>query len=69
MLNQIASADFGWFAPFRDGKPLVFYGMLGGVEWPDASFDPSSGWLYVTSNELPWVVRGHPHHTASLSRS
>jgi quinoprotein glucose dehydrogenase len=57
VLKQIANADFGWFTPFRDGRPLVFYGMLGGAEWTGASFDPGSGWLYVTSNELPWMVR------------
>jgi len=56
VLDKIVNADFGWFAPFRDGKPLVFYGMLGGAEWTGASFDPASGWLYVTSNELPYVV-------------
>lgn len=56
VLEGIAGAKFGWFAPFDDNSPLVFYGMHGGAEWPGASFDPESGWLYVTSNNLPWVV-------------
>ena len=57
VLDKIAGADFGWFAPFRDNRPLVFYGMHGGAEWTGAAFDPASGWLYVSANELPWVVK------------
>jgi quinoprotein glucose dehydrogenase len=56
VLEKIAHADLGWFAPFRDNVPLVFYGMHGGAEWTGAAFDPASGWLYVSSNELPWIV-------------
>jgi quinoprotein glucose dehydrogenase len=57
ILNKIAGADFGWFAPFRDRVPLVFYGMHGGAEWMGAAFDAARGWLYVSANELPWVVK------------
>ncbi|MCI0352954.1 MAG: c-type cytochrome, partial [Acidobacteriales bacterium] len=57
VMSKIAGADFGWFRPFRAGTPLVFYGMHGGAEWPGASFDPESGWLYVSANKLPWVVK------------
>ena len=56
ILGKIANADFGWFAPFDDGRPLVFYGMHGGAEWTGAAFDPSTSMIYVTSNELPWIV-------------
>lgn len=56
ILDKIAGADYGWFQPFRDGVPLVFYGMHGGAEWTGAAFDPGSGFLYVTANKLPWVV-------------
>lgn len=54
--KELANASYGWFKPFEDGVPLVFYGMLGGAEWTGAAFDPTSSWLYVTSNKLPWVV-------------
>jgi quinoprotein glucose dehydrogenase len=56
VLEKIAHAGFGWFKPFEDGKPLVFYGMLGGAEWTGAAFDPSTSLLYVSANKLPWVV-------------
>jgi len=54
--QQIKNANMGWFEPFEDGKPTVFYGMLGGSDWPGASFDPGTGRLYVAANHLPWVV-------------
>jgi quinoprotein glucose dehydrogenase len=56
ILDKIAHASFGWFAPFEDNKPLVFYGMHGGAEWTGASFDPASNRLYVSANKLPWMV-------------
>jgi quinoprotein glucose dehydrogenase len=57
VLNKIANAQFGWFRPFDDGKPLVFYGMLGGAEWTGAAYDPASSLLFVSANKLPWVVQ------------
>ncbi len=47
-------SNTGWFAPFAAGSPTALFGIHGGAEWTGASFDPESGWLYVTSNELPW---------------
>jgi quinoprotein glucose dehydrogenase len=55
VLNKVQASSFGWFEPPRLDKPMVFYGVHGGAEWPGASFDPSTGWLYVTANELPWI--------------
>lgn len=56
ILKSLANNDYGWFKPFRDGVPLVFYGMWGGAEWTGAAFDPSTSMLYVSANKLPWVV-------------
>jgi quinoprotein glucose dehydrogenase len=50
-------ADFGWFAPFQ-GQPAA--GLPTGctaARSGGAAFDPASGWLYVSANELPWVVK------------
>lgn len=48
-------ANMGWFEAFEPGRPTVFYGIHGGAEWTGACVDPESGYLYVTSNELPWI--------------
>ncbi len=45
--SKIERASFGWFAPFEDNRPLVFYGMHGGAEWTGASFDPEHNRLYA----------------------
>ncbi len=54
--QMVARANLGWFAPFEVAKPTGYYGMLGGGEWTGAAFDPGTGRLYVSSNELPWMV-------------
>jgi len=55
ILKQVQDAAFGWFEPPRADKPLIFYGVHGGAEWTGATFDPSTGWLYVSANEIPWI--------------
>jgi len=47
-------SNMGWFEPFEAGKPTALFGIHGGAEWTGASFDRETGFLYVTSNELPW---------------
>lgn len=53
---RVANANAGWFEPFDEGRPTVFYGIHGGAEWTGAAFDPRTRRLYVTANELPWIV-------------
>ncbi|MBA4150243.1 MAG: PQQ-binding-like beta-propeller repeat protein [Verrucomicrobia bacterium] len=54
--QRIASANFGFFEPFEEGKPTVFYGVHGGAEWTGAAVDPHAGFLYVSANEMPSIV-------------
>jgi quinoprotein glucose dehydrogenase len=42
--------------PSRQGT-ILFPGMDGGAEWGGAAFDPQTGWLYVNSNEMVWVIK------------
>jgi quinoprotein glucose dehydrogenase len=48
-------ATYGWFHPFDEAKPLAMYGFHGGAEWTGGCFDPATGLLYVSSNEIPWL--------------
>nr|MDQ3622729.1 PQQ-binding-like beta-propeller repeat protein [Verrucomicrobiota bacterium] len=52
----VSRANMGWFEPFENARPTTFYGLHGGAEWTGSAFDPTSGRLYVSSNELPWIV-------------
>ena len=46
----------GQFHPHSEEKrSITFPGLDGGAEWGGAAFDPNSGWLYINSNEMPWV--------------
>jgi glucose dehydrogenase len=42
----------GIFTPHGEKLTLVFPGNLGGATWSGAAFDPSSGLLFVNTNEL-----------------
>jgi quinoprotein glucose dehydrogenase len=41
--------------PSKKGT-VIFPGYDGGAEWGGAAFDPATGYLYVNSNEMPWVL-------------
>lgn len=55
-VERLKSAQFGWFLPVSDRKVTVFYGVHGGAEWTGACADPTTGRLYVSANEVPWVM-------------
>jgi len=54
--KRVAGVNCGWFEPFEEGKPTALYNIHGGAEWTGAAFDPRSGCLYVSANEIPWIV-------------
>jgi quinoprotein glucose dehydrogenase len=54
--KRVANVNTGWFEPFEEGKPTVLYNIHGGAEWTGAAFDPANGYLYVSANEIPWIV-------------
>lgn len=56
ILARIANTNYGWFQPFEQDKPTVLYGFHGGAEWTGAAVDPSTGRLYVSANNVPWIV-------------
>ena len=44
------------FAPFMVGKnTVVFPGFDGGAEWGGSALDPTTGVLYVNSNDIAWI--------------
>lgn|GEM_PF-2220490 len=42
----------------------MFYGIHGGTEWTGGSFDPATGIVYVSSNEIPWFWAATEHREA-----
>jgi quinoprotein glucose dehydrogenase len=53
--KTVERANYGFFAPFEEGKPTLYTGSRGGAEWSGAAVDVPTGRLYVTSNR--WVSK------------
>lgn len=54
----------GIFTPHGETLTLVFPGNLGGATWSGAAFDPSTGYLFVNTNELGAVGEMRKQGTA-----
>lgn len=53
----------GQFIPPSTEGTIVFPGFDGGGEWGGPAFDPTTGLLYVNSNEMAWILRLVPRQT------
>ncbi len=46
----------GQFIPPSTQGTMIYPGFDGGGEWGGAGYDPTTGMLYVNSNEMPWIL-------------
>ncbi len=46
----------GQFVPPSMQGTMIFPGFDGGAEWGGAGYDPTTGTLYVNSNEMAWIL-------------
>lgn len=57
LINILASVHSkGPFYPPTEEGTVIFPGFDGGGEWGGAGYDPSSGYLIVNANEMPWIL-------------
>ncbi|MCC6235909.1 MAG: PQQ-binding-like beta-propeller repeat protein, partial [Verrucomicrobiales bacterium] len=56
VLGHLERANFGWFEPFEEDKPTALYNIHGGAEWTGAACNPDTGRLYVSANNIPWII-------------
>jgi quinoprotein glucose dehydrogenase len=54
--DRVKSLQYGWYQPVSDRKVTVFYGVHGGAEWTGSCVDHENGRLYVSANEIPWLM-------------
>lgn len=55
--ERLAGLNYGhFFTPPSTEGTVIFPGFDGGAEWGGSAFDPSTGWLYVNANEMPWIL-------------
>lgn len=62
-LFEAAAIKGGVYTPAGLQLTLTFPGTLGGANWSGASFDPSTGLLYVNVSELGRIARMEPRET------
>ena len=56
--KTLRESRFGnMFIPPGTTTSIVFPGYDGGAEWGGPAFDPSTGWLYVNTNEMAWKLQ------------
>jgi quinoprotein glucose dehydrogenase len=53
---QFKSVTTGFFRPASLGHPNLYWGMDGGAEWSGACVDPETGRLYISANNLGWMI-------------
>ena len=46
----------GQFVPPSTQGTMIYPGFDGGAEWGGSGYDPTTGMLYVNSNEMPWIL-------------
>jgi glucose dehydrogenase len=52
----VDKSNYGFFATYEIEKDTIQYGDNGGAQWTGASVDPYNNILYVTANNIPWIV-------------
>ena len=58
VLKTVEQATHGWYAPFEENKPNIFFGVDGGGEWTGASVAPD-GKMYIGVSDFPWIINVH----------
>jgi len=56
ILSIVENSNYGFFVPHEVNKNTIQYGDNGGAEWTGASVDPYKNIMYVTANNIPFIV-------------
>jgi quinoprotein glucose dehydrogenase len=54
--EHFKSTITGFFTPPSLKHPILYFGMDGGAEWSGSCIDPDTGRLYVSANNIAWLV-------------
>ncbi len=58
----------GQFVPLSTKQPtVIFPGFDGGAEWGGPAFDPTTGLIYINSNDVAWDAQLAPNTAPALS--
>ena len=52
----VEKSNYGFFQPHEINKDTIQYGENGGAQWTGASIDPYNNIMFVTANNIPFLV-------------
>ena len=55
-MSIVKNSNYGFFEPYEPNKDTIKYGDNGGAQWTGASVDPYKNIIYVTANNIPFIV-------------
>ena len=56
ILSIVEKSNYGFFQTHELNKNTIQYGENGGAQWTGASIDPYKNIMYVTANNIPFLV-------------
>ena len=56
ILSIVEKSNYGFFQPHELNKDTIQFGENGGAQWTGASIDPYKNIMYVTANNIPYLV-------------
>lgn len=56
IMNVLKDSNYGWFETPSFEKQLVYKGLHGGGTWMGAAIDPINHKLYISANDIPWII-------------
>ena len=68
VLSIVENSNYGFFVPYEPNKNTIQYGENGGAQWTGASVDPYKNIMYVTANNIPWIVGVQASQSKNKSR-
>ena len=68
ILSIVKNSNYGFFVPHELNKDTIQYGGDGGAEWTGASVDPYKNIMYVTANNIPFIVGVRSYNGLSQPR-
>ena len=68
ILSIVENSNYGFFQPHESNKNTIQYGENGGAQWTGASVDPYRNILYVTANNIPYIVGVKSRKSKSLNK-
>ena len=56
-MSIVDKSNYGFFPTYELNKNTIVYNLPGGAQWTGGSVDPYKNILYVTTNEIPTILK------------